>query len=76
MKDLTRGLNTLSTRVLEAPASCAPSIQDEELCELLAELNIEPGKAAVGDAVNTLQAWATIEDDDEVKLFGRTRWTT
>ncbi|CAB1116635.1 unnamed protein product [Ectocarpus sp. CCAP 1310/34] len=69
MKALTRSLKTLSKSVLKVQQQ-GSSIQDEELCELVAGFNIEPGKAAVGDAVNTLQAWATIEDDDEVvKVF-------
>ena len=41
-------------------------IVDDEISELLAELDIEPGKSIEGGALSAIQGWATIEDDDEV----------
>ncbi|CAB1116616.1 unnamed protein product [Ectocarpus sp. CCAP 1310/34] len=41
-------------------------IEDEDIAELLAELRIELGKRIEEEAVNAIQGWATIEDDDEV----------
>eukprot|EP00903_Cladosiphon_okamuranus_P010992 g10381.t1 len=41
-------------------------IRHEEISELLAELNIEPGKPVGEETANVIQGWATIEDNDEV----------
>ena len=41
-------------------------IVDDEISELLAELDIEPGKPVAEEAVNVIHGWATIEDDDGV----------
>ena len=41
-------------------------IVDDEISELLAELDIEPGKPVAEESVNAIHGWATIEDDDEV----------
>ena len=44
----------------------ASRIVDDEISELLAELDIEPGKPVAEEAVNAIHGWATIEEDDEV----------
>ena len=41
-------------------------IEDEDIAELMTELNIEPGRPLVEEAVSAIQGWATIEDNDEV----------
>ncbi|CAB1110321.1 unnamed protein product [Ectocarpus sp. CCAP 1310/34] len=65
LKALTETLNTLSTSVHEAHKQ-GTQIEDEDIAELIAELRIEPGKPLLEEAVNAIQGWATIEDDDEV----------
>ncbi|CAB1113054.1 unnamed protein product [Ectocarpus sp. CCAP 1310/34] len=64
-KALTASVSVLSTSVQEAQQQ-GSSIQDEDICDLLAELNIEPGKPIAEEAVNAVQHWATIEDEDDV----------
>ena len=41
-------------------------VEDEDIAELMAELNIEPGRPLVEEAVSAIQGWATIEDNDEM----------
>ena len=65
LKALTETVNTLSTSVHNAQQQGSP-IEDEEISELLAELDIEPGKSVGEETANVIQGWATIEDDDEV----------
>lgn len=65
LKALTETVNTLSTSVSDAQQQ-GSGVVDDEIAELLAELNIEPGKPLGGQAVSALQEWGTIEDDDEV----------
>ncbi|CAB1096975.1 unnamed protein product [Ectocarpus sp. CCAP 1310/34] len=65
LKALAETVNTLSTSVQDAQKQ-GSRVVDEEISELLAELNIEPGKPVAGEAVAAIQRWATIEDDEEV----------
>ena len=65
MKALTETANTLSTSVRDAQQQ-GSRVVDDEISELLAELDIEPGKPVAEEAVNAIHGWATIEDDDEV----------
>ena len=65
LKALTETVNTLSTSVHNAQQQGSP-IEDEEISEPLAELDIEPGKSVGEEAANVIQGWATIEDDGEV----------
>ncbi|CAB1099057.1 unnamed protein product [Ectocarpus sp. CCAP 1310/34] len=65
LKALTETVNKLSTSVGEAQKQGA-GIVDEEISELFAELDIEPGKPVEEEAVSAIRGWATIEDDEEV----------
>ncbi|CAB1105377.1 unnamed protein product [Ectocarpus sp. CCAP 1310/34] len=65
LKALTETVNTLSTSVSDAQKQ-GSAVVDDEIAELLAELNIEPGQPLRGQAVSAIQGWATIEDDAEV----------
>ena len=65
LKALTETVTTLSASVNDAQQQ-GSLVVDDEIAELLAELNIEPGKPLGGEAVSAIQGWATIEDDDEV----------
>ena len=65
LKALTETVNKLSTSVGHAHKQGAGTV-DEDISELFAELDIEPGKPVEGEAVSAIQGWATIEDDDEV----------
>ena len=65
LKALTKSLNTLSTSVQDANLQ-GSRIEDEELCDLLAGLDLIPGKGADAEATNAIRVWATIEDDDGV----------
>ena len=65
LKALTETVNKLSTSVGDAQEQGA-GIVDEEISELFAELDIEPGKPVEGEAVSATQGWTTIEDDEEV----------
>ena len=42
------------------------SASRKRLCDLLAGLDLIPGKGADAEATNAIRVWATIEDDDEV----------
>lgn len=64
LKALTETVNTLSTNVHNAQQQGSPI--EDEISELLAELDIEPGKSVGEETANVIQGWATIEDDDEV----------
>ena len=65
LKALTEALNTLSTSAHEAQQQ-GSRLEDKDIAELMAALRIELGKPIVGEAVNAIQGWATIEDDDQV----------
>lgn len=65
LKALAQTVNALSTSVRDAQQE-GSRLKDDEISELLAELHIEPGEPAVGEALSTIHGWATIEDDDEV----------
>ncbi|CAB1103823.1 unnamed protein product [Ectocarpus sp. CCAP 1310/34] len=65
LKVLAETVNTVSTSVQDAQKQ-GSRVVDEEISELLAELNIEPGKPVAGEAVAAIQGWATIEDEEEV----------
>ena len=65
LKALTKSLNTLSTSVQDANLQ-GSRIEDEELWDLLAGLDLIPGKGADAEVTNAIRVWATIEDDDEV----------
>ncbi|CAB1115493.1 unnamed protein product [Ectocarpus sp. CCAP 1310/34] len=62
---LTETVNTLSTSVHDAQQH-GFRIVDDEISELFAELDIEPGEPIAEEAVSAIQGWATIEDDGEV----------
>ena len=65
LKALMETVNTLSTIVSDAQKQ-GSAVVDDEMAELLAELNIEPGQPLGGQAVSAIQGWATIDDDAEV----------
>ncbi|CAB1100108.1 unnamed protein product [Ectocarpus sp. CCAP 1310/34] len=68
LKALTETVNKLSTSVHEAQQQ-GSRIEDEDIAELLAELRIEPGKRIEEEAVNAIQGWAAIEDDEVVEAI-------
>ena len=62
--ELTAALNTISVAVGTA-AEGGPA-QDVELCEVLAHLDIVPGRPAHPAAIEAVQAWAELEDQLEI----------
>ena len=62
--ELTAALNTISVAVGTA-AEGGPA-QDVELCEVLAHLDIVPGRPAHPAAIEVVQAWAELEDQLEI----------
>ena len=65
VKGLTNILNTMSSRVHEAQQQ-GVSIGDTEIVDLLANLDITPGKPAAESSVLAAQTWASIEDQEDV----------
>ena len=62
---LMKTLNTVSVRVHEAQEEGSP-VTDMEIIDLLANLDITPGGHADESAKQKAQAWATIEDQEDV----------
>ena len=65
LRSLTKSVHSLSTSVHDAQQQ-GSRIEDEDLSEMFAEINVSPGEPAPEEAVDLVQAWATIEDDDDV----------
>lgn len=65
VKGLTKTLNAMSSRVHEAQQQ-GTSIGDTEIVDLLAMLDITPGKPAADTSVLAAQTWASIEDRADV----------
>ena len=53
LKALAEAVNALRTSVRDAQQE-GFRLQDDEISELLAELHIEPGEPAVGEALSTI----------------------
>lgn len=56
---LAASVKALSTST-EGAQQQGSRIQDEEICDLLAELEIEPGRPIAQEAVKMIQRWAAI----------------
>ena len=65
MAALAKAFNALSFGVHEAAAqgSC---VNDTELCNVLVDLDISPGKPAHKAAVDAAREWATLEDEEDL----------
>lgn len=61
--ELTDTLNALSIGVREAASG--PGVQDSELVEVLANLNIAPGTRAHPAAIKAVDEWARLEEQPE-----------
>ena len=62
---LTKTLDNLSSRVREAQQQ-GPPVEDAELSDLVANLDITPGEAVNETANKAAEVWATMEDQDDV----------
>lgn len=65
VKGLAKTLNTMSSRVHEAQQQ-GTFIGDEDIVDLLANLDITPGKPATESSMLAAQTWASIEDQKDV----------
>lgn len=61
---LVEALNALSVGVQNAAQSL--SVRGDELCEVLAHLEIVPGQPASSTAIQLAQAWAGLEEQEEI----------
>lgn len=61
--ELTETLNALSIGVRDAASG--PGVQDSELVEVLANLDIAPGAPAHPTAIKAVEAWAGLEEQPE-----------
>lgn len=64
VEELTETFNKVSTRVA-ATKDCG-SPPTEEIIDLLADLDMNPGEAADEAAIEGLKEWATFEDQEDV----------
>ena len=71
VKALTDAVITLSTSVHGAQQQGC-HVQDEEICEILANLDIAPGQPADQEAMKAVQLWGTVEDEHDVVEAMRT----
>lgn len=63
--ELTAALNALSVAAAQT-AAAVPGVQDEELCDVLAHLNIVPGRPAHPAAIKSAKDWAGFEEQEGI----------
>ena len=64
MTELAAELNALSTAAQKA--AHGPGVQDAELCEVIVNLGIIPGKLVPQAAVKATQAWAELGEKEKI----------
>ena len=64
-KALKDALNMLSMSVRDAQQQ-GSRVEDEDIREMLANLDITPGEAASEEAMDAIRVWATVEDEEDV----------
>ena len=65
VKALKDALNMLSMSVRDAQRQ-GSRVEDEDICEMLANLDITPGEAAGKEAMDAIRVWATVENEEGV----------
>ena len=65
VKALKDALDMLSMSVRDAQQQ-GSRVEDEDIREMLASLDITPGEAASEEAMDAIRVWATVEDEEDV----------
>ena len=66
VKALKDALNMLSMSVRDAQQQ-GSRVENEDIREMLANLDITPGEAASEEAMDAIRVWATVEDEEDVR---------